>query len=277
VNWQTWDGSSYYYGPGSSFTVPSGVSSLAVELVGAPGGSPVTSSASGGAGGKVTFRLAVTAGDELLLWAGEAGADVGQVSAGGRGIGSNGGRNYGVGGSGGGGSRLIWGPNLLAPDGTANAGGGGGAGDILGGGGGDGGQVGGDGGDGTFAAGMVRTPTGGGGADGGTSAGGAGLGGLNAVEWQGSAGSTNGNGGIGGGNFGGGGGGGGGGYYGGGGGGGGYTPGGGGGGGGGSSHVAGPGVSDVVYDDAFLTEGNGWVTIQWASLVVRPGWKVGML
>ena len=140
----------------TDWVVPVGVHQIGYEVVGGSGGSTWDDESLGGSPATVTGVLAVTPGDVLTIWAGEAGAD-GQLLSGPAGAGGAGYRAGGNGGTagvstrpGGGGG----GSSAIAVNGTVAsvvAGGGGGAGgrgglisDCPGGDGGDAGSPGGD-------------------------------------------------------------------------------------------------------------------------------------
>lgn len=126
-----------------TWTVPSGVTSLAVTLTGAQGGRGSNDGpgvgAAGGNGGRVTGNLAVTPGETLTLHLGAAGGDGSFASYSGGGVGGyGGGGNYsggrggnaggvgtsGGGGGGGGAAALLRGSMILAVAGGAGGGGG---------------------------------------------------------------------------------------------------------------------------------------------------------
>jgi hypothetical protein len=162
----------------STFTVPAGVTSVAVDLTGAQGGGGANASCLGGPGAFVTGTLAVTHGEVLYVEVGGAGgADSSGSSAPGgvNGGGPSGSANGGdSGGGGGGASDIRTSPSTVPLTATDSrllvaGGGGGGGGDPLGdcsGSGGSGGAQAGAGADGEFAD--------GGGGGGATSGGGAG-------------------------------------------------------------------------------------------------------
>jgi hypothetical protein len=253
----------YCTGAAQTFTVPTGITSVSLEAIGAPGGAGIGSGeGSGGAGGEGTevsgTLTGLSGGTQLSLdvgCPGNDGTDAGY--AGGSSVyggGSGGSGGFASGGGGGGGSAVL---NSQGKD-VIVAGGGGGGGAYIGGGGTSHGGGGGNGDQGGSNAGNTSTG-GGGGASSGDSGGGGGFGGdsqFGCVLVGGSSGASNGNGGNGSsmagscnGSTGGGGGGGGGGYFGGGGGGGGDE--GGGGGGGGESYTAGvSGASSPVATQA---------------------------
>jgi hypothetical protein len=125
-----------YSGNDQSYTVPSGVTSITVNLYGASGGSN-NSSATGGLGAETTGTIAVTPGEILDLKVGGSGASPYLNSSASGGYPDGGaaqGNNFSQSGGGGGGSSSIW------SSGTPLA--------IAGGGGGVGGNNGGDGGGG---------------------------------------------------------------------------------------------------------------------------------
>lgn len=248
-----------YTGGQQTWVVPSGVTSITVDVRGSQGGTgAATEDSSGGIGGKgsrVQTNLNVTPGQTLYIYVGGAGGNWDDYNYNGTG-GYNGGGNANSysGGSGGGASDIRQGGTTLSNR-VVVAGGGGGGGCGFsssggGGGGGTGGQNGGIGGNGI----------GGNGGGGGTQTAG-GSGGWGALGYAGNG--SLGTGGAGaGGSFGEDGGGGGGGYYGGGGGGGGGTGGAdgfgsGGGGGGGSSYSSGTGTT---YTGGYQS-GNGQIII----------------
>lgn len=268
-------------GTGQSFTVPAGVSSLGVTLVGAAGGAG-DGGTPGGDGAKVTATAAVAGGEALEVTVGGEGQSGPAGGRGGVGYGGAGGTEGSVSqtGGGGGGESGIGAVNGTSIVWAVAAGGGGGGGAAGGESCGDASESGGPGGN----AGSPGSPgqsssMGGGGAGGGagtlegTGAGGSGGSGGNWCDGSGASGRSGveSDGGVGGAPLSeaGGGGGGGGGFFGGGGGGAGSeTAGegaGGGGGGGGSSGRLGTAVSDftVVSDDAGT--GNGSVTIAYAD------------
>ncbi|MPQ99772.1 hypothetical protein GB931_17985 [Modestobacter sp. I12A-02628] len=158
--WSPSDGDSVY-------TVPAGVCSIAVSLIGGGGGSVPGKSHLAGAGGYLEFRMTVVAGQEFLVQAGGQGA----LQAGGHSGASPSGGGSVLGYGGGGASVLREGSTAQAPV-LAVAGGGGGAGAGF--------QAvqGGDAGP-TGAGGQDDTPGGGGG--GGTAAAG-GAGGVSTFE-----------------------------------------------------------------------------------------------
>jgi hypothetical protein len=129
-----------------TWTVPAGVSRATFILRGAGGGGGEMTDpygGLGGAGGKVTATMPVTAGTSLTLVIGEPGlqnSNDGSEVPGGYGGGGNGGAGASLGGGSGGGGSFVF-----APDGALMlaAGGGGGAGNLAAGG--EGGRSGGDG------------------------------------------------------------------------------------------------------------------------------------
>ena len=102
-------GQTTYSTPGTyTYTVGTGVTTIAVDVVGGKGGNSSTGS-TGGKGGRVQAILAVTAGQVLNIYVGGAGSNYIYCTstaggANGSGGGANGGFGYGYGGGGGGGS-----------------------------------------------------------------------------------------------------------------------------------------------------------------------------
>ncbi len=243
VNAQTFPFS--YTGSVQTWTVPAGVTSIAIDAQGASGGFSGFLFCSGGCGGRVQCNIAVTAGQVLNIYVGGMGADGYYYGgSGGWNGGGNGGSSFFGGGGGGGGATDI----RIGGTGLANrvlsAGGGGGGGDDYGyENGGDGGGPGaaGDG----LDYGVYNSLTCGGGATSLTGGSGAGLGGGGGVALIGGDGTgyfaTDGGGGGGG-------------YY---GGGGGYS----GGGGGGSSYTDGVLCSAVVSTMGGTCFSDGSLTI----------------
>lgn len=120
-----------YTGGMQTFTVPSGVTSITVDVKGAKGGGGYPVMSSGGLGGRVQGTLTVTPGQVLQIYVGGAGGN-GTSTAGGAG-GYNGGgqgavysNNY-SGGGGGGASDIRVSPYALANRVAIAGGGGGGA------------------------------------------------------------------------------------------------------------------------------------------------------
>lgn len=254
-----------FTGGQQDWTVPDGVTTIAIDAFGAQGGrggGPTPSA--GGLGGRVAATITVTPGESLAILVGGAGGDAGDVGgtcAGGAGAaGFNGGAaggDHGCASGGGGGASDVRSGGTDLGDRVVVAGGGGGGGGFSG----VVGGAGGAGGDQTGAAGGSPSAAGGGG--GGTqSAGGAGGAGADDVN-NGTAGAS-GDGGAGGSSASSGGGGGGG-YFGGGGGGAGLVgdehP--GGGGGGGSSFVDPAVVIGTPTHTQGNRTGNGQVVITW--------------
>jgi hypothetical protein len=117
-----------YTGAAQTYIVPAGVTGLTIDLAGAAGGvSDYTPSAVGGLGGRVQARLAVTPGQQLSIYVGQAGPTT-NTSVGG----FNGGGNS-FDGTGGGASDIRVGGTALANR-VLVAGGGGGGGNLNGGG-----------------------------------------------------------------------------------------------------------------------------------------------
>jgi hypothetical protein len=114
-----------FTGNAQTYTVPAGVRSVQVDLVGARGGD--SGSQGGGAGGRVQATLTVTPGETLTLYVGGPGGSIGFSGYGSSAGGYNGGgAGYpGAGGGGGGGSDIRRGTALA--DRLVAAGGGGGA------------------------------------------------------------------------------------------------------------------------------------------------------
>ncbi|MFC0453637.1 glycine-rich protein [Rhodococcus jostii] len=171
-----------FTGNAQSFTVPEGITSLAVTATGGRGGNSTGSNGAilGGLAAVATGQLTVAAGDALYIQVGGNGGD-GDGEAG-----YNGGGGGGTGASGGGGaSDVRTGTGELA-DRKIVASGGGGAGDTYIGGAGNNlmgavGQAGGGGGGGGGATDTVGGPGGNGGSDPHGSPGEAGVGGAGAV------------------------------------------------------------------------------------------------
>ena len=148
-----------------TWTVPSGVSSIEVELVGGGGGGGNDASAGGGGGGGTTFGTKRAGG-------GGGGGNGGPGHQGGEqgtgGIGGAGGSGGGGGGRGGGnpGGQLVAPSTLNGFDGTGSGGGGGGGSaltetSLIGGNGGDGGSSGGGGGGAGLRGAGAGVPSGG--------------------------------------------------------------------------------------------------------------------
>ena len=150
-----------------TWTVPQGISSIEVELVGAGGGGGNSSGAGGGGGGGTTFGT--------LRAGGGGGGGSGAIFT--SGTGGTGGSGGGGGGASGGGSS-----NNGAAGTGSGGGGGGGYGNRRGSGGSGGSSGGGDGGDCLGASGPGTGGTGGGGGSGDTTNGGRGDAGLNALS-----------------------------------------------------------------------------------------------
>ena len=251
-----------YTGSSQTYTVPPGVSQIAVTGVGAPGGSGLEGlfgggGAAGGVGSTATAQVPVTPGETLTVDVGGHGGNGADINTGaGGGIGSGGGTNGGPGGhggtggsggggGGGGGATTLYdasGKLLLVAGGGGGGGGGGAVIGYNGGAGGTGGPQAGGGG------------TGGSGLDAGSGGSPQGGGRLLGQNGSGSPGSTSSGGGGGGG----------GGYTGGGGGGAGASGGGGGGGGAaGSSYVEASAIGTPSFGTAG-TLANGEVIISWS-------------
>lgn len=132
-----------YTGDVQSWTVPSGVEAISVTLTGAQGGRGADDDpgvgAAGGAGGRVTGRLAVTPGEVLTFHLGSAGSSgsfasntgggaggvtAGGLYAGGRGGNAGGNGSSGGGGGGGGAAAMLRDGTVLAVAGGAGGGGG---------------------------------------------------------------------------------------------------------------------------------------------------------
>lgn len=160
-----------YTGSVQTWTVPVGVSSIAIDIKGASGGTS-TYYSPGGCGGEVQCTLAVTPGQVLNIFVGGIGGDGSYYGAGAGGYngGGNGGLSFFSGGAGGGGATDIRIGGVGLANRVASAGGGAGGGDDYGGleNGGDGGGAGtaGDGLDGgayfAFTCGAGATPVAGG-------------------------------------------------------------------------------------------------------------------
>jgi len=103
-----------YTGAAQTWTVPAGVTQATFDVYGAAGGTAAISNTPGGAGGRVTATLPVSAGSTYQLVVGGAGTDNGRDPSGREGAGVNGG---GAGGNDGG-------------SGEGDGGGGGGASDV---------------------------------------------------------------------------------------------------------------------------------------------------
>ncbi|HEX2901715.1 MAG TPA: glycine-rich protein, partial [Bacteroidia bacterium] len=120
-----------YTGAAQTFTVPSGVTSLTVDLRGAKGGDGFPVMSAGGLGGRVTGTITVTPGQVLQINVGGVGANA-TATVGGAG-GFNGGGQGGIysgsygGGGGGGGSDIRSTPYALGNRLAVAGGGGGGA------------------------------------------------------------------------------------------------------------------------------------------------------
>ena len=215
---------------GYSFTVPAGVTSIAVTAIGGAGGDCLVVG-SGGEGGSVAATVPVTPGEQLVVWVAGAGVDC--LDGGGGGFGGGAASGTGtVGTDGGGGGASVLAPGSTSPDFSrallVAAGGGGAANGIHVVNGGSAGSAGEDGdmpGSGG-GAGTQSAPGAGGAGDVGATAGSAGSLGAGGVGGDGAPSDSDGGGGGGGG------------YYGGGGGGGSASASDAGGGGGGSSFVA---------------------------------------
>lgn len=119
-----------YTGAVQNFTVPSGITTLTVDVIGASGGAGYPLYSNGGNGGRVTGTIAVTPGQSLQIYVGGAGANANGVSAAAGGY--NGGGLGGVysgsygGGGGGGASDIRSSPYALANRLVVAGGGGGG-------------------------------------------------------------------------------------------------------------------------------------------------------
>lgn len=155
-----------------AWIVPSGVTSIEVEAVGAHGGTGFEGGGEGGRAARVTATLAVTPGEELYVEVGTIGfPQISQPPFNGGGTGAQ----YGA--PGGGATDLrtvsVGAPNSLASRLLVAAGGGGGGGGQSGGAGGDAGAAGGNGignvdADGGLGGAPATTSSGGGGGQGGT-------------------------------------------------------------------------------------------------------------
>ena len=120
-----------YTGADDSFTVPAGVTSVAVKLWGAGGGGsqpggPGSFNAGGGGGGFTTATVGVTSGATLSIMVGEQGHSSGSATYGGGAAGGAGYNAYSSGGSGGGMSAVFSDSTDATP--LLIAGGGGGSG-----------------------------------------------------------------------------------------------------------------------------------------------------
>lgn len=242
-----------YSGGPQTFTVPSGVEELTIELRGASGGNGGKSGGAGGRGAVGTIRVAVAEGDLVEALVGGAGQSAGDAKDE---PGGSGPSSFGPGGSGNTGS------SIGVTSGGAGAGGGGATAVVLdgtlvavaGGGAGGGGKGGFNGAGGTGGGADQNGSDGGG--DGTSGGGSAGASGSPHGGTGGNAGSSTGAGGGGGG---------GGGYPGGSGGGGGRTGGGGGGGGGGGRSFHEPGLAELVSAWSADGAGNGRVLITYTQ------------
>ncbi len=122
-------GQTTYSSPGTyTYTVGTGVTAIAVDVVGGKGGNSSAASP-GGKGGRVTCNLAVSSGQVLTVYVGGAGGNSGAPTGGVNGTsgGAQGGNGNGNGGGGGGSSDIRTGGTALANR-IVVAGGGGGAG-----------------------------------------------------------------------------------------------------------------------------------------------------
>ncbi len=129
----------YFTSPGTyTYTVPSGVTSITVDMSAGRGGNNYSA---GGYGGRVVCTLSVTPTQVLYVNVGAAGGDGGYYSAGSGGFNGGGNCTYRFGGGGGGASDIMQSPYTVN-DRLVVAGGGGGAGYDCG-----GGDWGGNGGD----------------------------------------------------------------------------------------------------------------------------------
>ena len=72
-----------YTGSEQTWTVPSGVSSITVDVKGAQGGNQTSPSASGGNGGRAQATISVTAGATIYVYVGGAGTTVKVATSGG--------------------------------------------------------------------------------------------------------------------------------------------------------------------------------------------------
>lgn len=118
-----------YTGGIQTYTVPAGVTTLTVDLMGAKGGSGYPSVSAGGNGGRVTGTISVTPGQVLQIYVGGMGGDASASLAGSAGFNGGGiGALYSgaYGGGGGGGATDIRVPPYSLSDRIAIAGGGGG-------------------------------------------------------------------------------------------------------------------------------------------------------
>jgi trimeric autotransporter adhesin len=236
---------SFSYASGGTvqtWTVPTGVTSISVDMQGATGGSGL--GGAGGSGGRTQGTLPVTPGSTVYVYVGGAGTNYNYTSSVATGGATAGGTAGYYAGGGGGATDIRIGGTALSNRMMVAAGGGGGsywcgASDLGGSG---GGLTGGNGFEcGTYSSyqcGAGGTPTAGGAAASyGGSAGTAGVGGNSGYYYYGGAG--------------------GGGYY---GGGGGYE-----GGGGGGSSYADPSATSVTYTASYNSGGNGSVTISYSG------------
>ena len=240
----SWEGNNrrtfFYTGSDQTMGVPTGVTSVSVDVVGAKGGNAY-SSGTGGAGGRVQATLPVSSGTTLNIYVGGAGTAYTSTccTAAGGGATVGGGGGYYAGGGGGASDIRVGGTALSNRKIVAGGGGGGGYDCTAELGGAGGGLTGGNGmycssTTSTTYAGQGGTQTAGGaGATTGGTSGSIGTGGASGYYYYG--------------------GGGGGGYY---GGGGGYY-----GAGGGGSSYSDPSALSVIHTQGYNTTGNGWVTI----------------
>ncbi|MDA8202860.1 MAG: fibronectin type III domain-containing protein [Chloroflexi bacterium] len=258
-----------YTGSEQTYLVPSGVSSLHVVAVGAPGGSGYWNAGAGGHGAIVSGDLAVTPGETLYVEVGGAGGagwlgyGSGGWNGGGRGgYNVNGNIPYGGGGGGGSDIRTISRADAGSLDSRLVVAGGGGGGDDWGVSGGNAGSSGADGGDNAVGGGAGTLSSGGTGGAGYPAGSGNGSNGAASVGGAGGDYTVAGGGGGGGGYDGGGGGGG----Y------GGSQNAGGGGGGGGSSYVGSLMGSSLTID----TSGTASISITPVAAPTVPGAPTGV-
>jgi uncharacterized protein YjdB len=128
-----------YTGSMQTYTVPAGVTAISVDIAGGQGGNYPSPFAAGGLGGRAQGTVAVTAGQVIYVYVGQAGTSsnggAGGTNSGGGANGGNGGTSFG--GAGGGASsdiRTISGSNFASLNSRllVGAGGGGGAWDCSG-------------------------------------------------------------------------------------------------------------------------------------------------
>lgn len=72
-----------YTGSEQTWTVPSGISSITVDVKGAQGGNQINPSSSGGKGGRAQATISVTAGATIYVYVGGAGSTVNSATSGG--------------------------------------------------------------------------------------------------------------------------------------------------------------------------------------------------